>query len=379
MIEESFPVYPEQLTPDFLNRAIGELYPETSIAKVELVDAKGFGSTNVSTSANVTLDIGYTSNPFDLPRSVVGKMVKTDDWPAQGIAADPANRQRPPRSSLYRNEVEFYRNLGRDVPVDLPRIVAAEFDDPTNRYLLLFENLAVRNATFPSQYFDATLEDMKTLLTALARLHARYWQSPRFETDLAWVETSSKGDVADMLHGPVRAGVADELSKFKFKRELVDRIGSSEEKLFAGLAALQAHQMTLPTTLVHGDAHLGNTFRLPDSNVGFYDWQLVARGFCMHDVTYLIITTLSIAQRRRHERDMLRFYRECLLENGVADAPREEMLWLEYRRAAHWCVTIGWLPCPANAYGWELMVLANQRTFTAYEDLETADAIDDLL
>src|SRR4051812_44556978 len=33
-----------------------------------------------------------------------------------------------------------------------------------------------------------------------------------------------------------------------------------------------------PHTLLHGDAHIGNTYVLPDDTVGFLDWQVLRRG-----------------------------------------------------------------------------------------------------
>lgn len=375
----SFPVYPEELDPSFLTRVIGELHPGTVVGAVRLLDAKGFGNTDVSTSARVMLALDYAQNPAELPPRVMVKMLKTDDWPARGIMADTNTRQRPPRSSLYENEVNFYRHFGREIKVNLPRVIAAQFDPESKRYALILEDLSLLDASFPSQADQATVTDMQTLLTALAGFHAQYWQTSRFDADLSWVQTQATGDVAEMLRGAVRGGVRDELTKFKFKRELLERAGTSEEELFAGMAALHAHQATLPQTLIHGDAHFGNSFGLPDGTRGFYDWQLAVQGFCIQDVTYAMITTLSIAQRRQHERELLAYYREQLLEHDVRGVPAIETLWLEYRRATQWCVTIGWLPCPPNAYGWELVVIGNQRTFTAYEDLETKEAIASLL
>lgn len=41
---------------------------------------------------------------------------------------------------------------------------------------------------------------------------------------------------------------------------------------------------TGPPTVLHGDAHVGNTYRLPEGRLGFYDWQFVRTGAWSHDV-----------------------------------------------------------------------------------------------
>ena len=79
---------------------------------------------------------------------------------------------------------------------------------------------------------------------------------------------------------------------------------------------------------------------------GLLDWQLCVRGYCMHDVSYLIATGLPIALRREHERRLLNRYRERLIELGVRRRRARDEIWNEYRRAMVWGVYIGWLTTP---------------------------------
>src|SRR3546814_7238951 len=57
-----------------------------------------------------------------------------------------------------------------------------------------------------------------------------------------------------------------------------------------------------PVTLLHGDAHVGNTYVLPDGSVGFLDWQVVRRGCWSQDVGYFLVGALTQDDRREHER-----------------------------------------------------------------------------
>ena len=104
----------------------------------------------------------------------------------------------------------------------------------------------------------------------------------------------------------------------------------------------------------------------------------MARGYCLHDVTYLLMTGLSVGVRRENERDLLAFYRAELESRGVAEPPSMDTLWLEYRRAAVWGVYIGWLTTPIMNYGWEITVNNHIRLLTAYQDLECSAALSDL-
>ena len=141
---------------------------------------------------------------------------------------------------------------------------------------------------------------------------------------------------------------------------------------------MQHHQAGLARTICHGDTHVGNTYVLPDGTPGLVDWQLAAQGHGMHDVTYLIVTALSVAQRRAHERELIAHYLDRLATAGVHAPPTFDEAWLEHRRAAVWGLYIGWLTTPIANYGWDITVCNHIRLVTAYRDLDTAAAIADL-
>ena len=66
------------------------------------------------------------------------------------------------------------------------------------------------------------------------------------------------------------------------------------------------------------------------------------------------LTSLPVEDRRAHERELIAYYADRLREFGVAEPPALESLWTEYRRAAVWCLYIGWLTVPVVNYGWEI-------------------------
>lgn len=181
------------------------------------------------------------------------------------------------------------------------------------------------------------------------------------------------GDIHSLYTDPDKrpAVIAHQLETTQFKREMVQRLRTSGPELARLTAVMQHHQSTLPQTVVHGDAHVGNTFLIPDGGAGLVDWQLCVRGFGMHDVTYLLATSLPVQDRRVHERELIAYYADRLREFGVTEPPALEALWTEYRRAAVWCLYIGWLTVPVVNYGWEITIGNHLRVTTAMEDLET--------
>jgi aminoglycoside phosphotransferase (APT) family kinase protein len=60
--------------------------------------------------------------------------------------------------------------------------------------------------------------------------------------------------------------------------------------------------------MLHGDAHIGNSYSLPDGTLGLLDWQCVWQGGWAFDVAYVIGSSLSPENRRLHEAALLQHY-----------------------------------------------------------------------
>ncbi|MFC3444363.1 phosphotransferase [Sphingobium rhizovicinum] len=356
------PTSTDGITVDYINQLLATASTGATVTDLRIIDAKTYGEQMVSTAGRVAIEVDYggATHP-DLPNRLVLKLTRAVDE----IMAP-----------FYANEVAFYRGIRPELTIEAPRCYGGDFDAATTHFGLLLEDLGVRGATFPNTTVRTGPDDVRALLDQLARLHARFWQSPRFGADLAWVETHVEGAVATMMNELAPAYIAHEVEAENFKREMVQRLRTTPDRLLAGVQAVQRHQSTLPQTLLHGDTHLGNSYRLPDGTAGLLDWQLMVRGYAMHDVNYIVTTGLSIADRRAHERDLLGYYLDRLGQEGVARPPAFDSAWVEYRRTLIWGVYIGWLTTPVVNYGWEINVMNHLRLTTAYEDLETAKLVD---
>ena len=60
-----------------------------------------------------------------------------------------------------------------------------------------------------------------------------------------------------------------------------------------------------PATFLHGDTHIGNTYRTAAGRVGITDWQCSLFGHWSYDVSYLIASILTVEDRRRWEQELL--------------------------------------------------------------------------
>jgi aminoglycoside phosphotransferase (APT) family kinase protein len=133
-----------------------------------------------------------------------------------------------------------------------------------------------------------------------------------------------------------------------------------------------------PMTLLHGDAHIGNTYVLPDDQVGFLDWQVVRRGNWSQDVAYFLVGALTESDRRAHDGALIEEYRSAL------DVPRDELptkdeAWLRYRACAAYGLAI-WLST-LGTDGWQSREVCEdlaRRYAAACVELESTAALDRL-
>lgn len=363
----TFPHDPADLRCEDLTRLVQSLHPGVAVTDFEVREHATFaaGTDDVSTAGRIVVDVDLEGDGAEgIDRRWMVKVCRPDlgDIP------------------LYENEVAFYTRLRPELEIAAPICFGGLYEVGGEGFAIALEDLRRRDVHFANVKSDVSVEQVESLLSALATLHAHYWQSPRFETDLAWVQPHTAGAIYTMFNHPdaVPATIAQNVETHQFKQELVEAAGQTVEGLYREFRKLQRHQATLPQTLCHGDTHIGNTYLMPDGGAGLVDWQLMARGYCLHDVTYLLMTGLSVATRRANQEALLAYYREQLVGRGVPDAPDLDMLWLEYRRAAIWGVYIGWLTTPTENYGWDICVNNHIRLFTAYQDLECRAALADL-
>ena len=130
-----------------------------------------------------------------------------------------------------------------------------------------------------------------------------------------------------------------------------------------------------PMTLLHGDAHIGNTYVLPDGTVGFLDWQVAHRGGWSQDVGYFLVAALTVEDRREHENGLIEEYLAAL-EVPARDRPSTEEARLRYRASAAYGLAI-WLST-LGTDGWqrpEVCLALAERYAAAFVELETVPAL----
>ncbi len=356
-----FPIDAALLDPELLTAALSRDHPGVLVEELRVAEQAHCESGSASTAGRAVLDLTYApGRDAGLPRRVVLKTVLV----RPGAPA-----------TMYQNEVRFYRHLRPELDIETPHAYACGFDEASGRFGIVMEDVRERGARFPNATGTTSDTEIRTLLGHLATLHARFWESPRFSQDLAWLWSPCSGGFHDFLRTAGIEVIREQLRQSEYKRELLVRLGRSLDELWVLLWRAQAILDSQPRTLLHGDTHLGNTYLLPGGGAGLLDWQLMNRGRWSHDVTYLLMTALDTPTRRRQERELIAEYLDGLRSRGVSDAPDLESAWLLHRQTAIWGFLIGWMTCPTGNYGEPILRANLDRLIASLEDLDTFAAL----
>ncbi|MEM1113656.1 MAG: aminoglycoside phosphotransferase family protein [Pseudomonadota bacterium] len=336
----------EDITADWLSQALG-----VGVRQVDVLDA------HAGTTGRALLQLHYDRASEDpaseLPARLFAKFPPSDEMQRLFVTS----------SGMGLREARFYQSLAGEVPVRVPRPYYSDSDASGERYVMLLEDLGMSGCTLsptgqPRDYILRVLRDF-------AALHAKYWDSQRFDSDLGWLQPPQQHDVAVGL----------------VQQSLAER-GSQMPAVFTAMAELyidaadDIHALWNEgtPTVVHGDVHNNNLF-LDGERPGFLDWALVARAPAMRDVGYFLGGALAPEDVADGEA-LLEYYREQLLALGV-DAPSLT----ELRKQFAWHVAYVWVGAAvtlAMGDAWqpvEFVTRALERLHPTMEHLGSVDSL----
>jgi hypothetical protein len=254
------------------------------------------------------------------------------------------------------------------VPLETPEIFAAAINRTRLDSLLVMEDLALRGAEMNHVTKPFPLNRIYRGLDQLARLHGRYWNGlpstlhgvEPWKMRLGWKTLALLAGLQG-LPRMQRYGVLDQIPP---------ELHRWNSCLWLTRRAIELSSEG-PQTLVHGDTHVGNTYNLPNGDLGFVDWQCVHKGSWSRDVAYFMICGMEVADRRKHEREMLRYYFDALAQAGGQPLSWDEM-WRSYRSAPAYGL-VAWISTLAgdDYQPTEVNLRYIERFGAAYKDLET--------
>jgi len=297
----------DDLSPEWLTGALGA-------GRVTNVSAESVGAGLGLVATLHRLTLTYDGEG---PRTVIAKL--------PSIA--PSSRFVAQLLSMYRREVGFYTELSARTPLGHPRCLYADFDDATQNFVLLLEDLGGRRTV--DQLVGCNRDDAVLAVSRLAEHHAAWWDHAALAKP-GWLPSISDAPLPDAV------AYSFEQSWGATKELFADRMPAEIHALgerFAGLVpAILQRLAEPPSTLSHGDYRLDNMF-FADGDLALCDWQLVDRSRGGRDLGYFATQSLRVEDRSAWEHELVDLYVERLAAGGVTGYDRAAA-WDDYRMSA---------------------------------------------
>ena len=297
------------LTPEWLSQVLRR--PVAGCVPERIGAEEGFTGSRLF---RITLrqDAGAGSGPDTL----VAKLAPGDAGLRAAFAA--ANRR----------EVGFYTRIAAERALPVPRCHFGAFEEATGASVLLLDDLgAMRRVPFRE---GCAPQEAAQMVTALADLHAAFWQRPvlrkmsgralldEFGFQRLWAEYPAA--LARILPGARLHGRIAALGDF---------LVAQHKRVFDTLLE------EAPLTCIHRDLQADNVMfagggEAPQARL--LDWQMMGKGRGAYDLGYFLISSLAPAVRREIEAEMVRRYHDALLSRGVRGYSHAQCL-SDYRKS----------------------------------------------
>lgn len=228
-------------------------------------------------------------------------------------------------------EPRFYADLRPNLDLNCPQGYFGAFDPASWRSIVLIEDIAAtRGATFCHATSAVSRDDIESLLTVMAGYHGAMWEAQAIQgPGAAWLKTP-----LDHFHNTsafLNMRKRCEVGVQRTAPLIPSAVRDAPDALWEGLMRSMRLSSEGPTTLLHGDPHVGNTYRTAPGRMALADWQVCMRGHWAFDVAYAISTALTVEDRRAWEQDLVAHYLEQLARAG-GQAPELEEARVAYRR-----------------------------------------------
>lgn len=354
------PVVPvEEISVEWLNEVLIRTGRLLATAKVVSVARETCGTGQLGDSYRFTLT--YDA-PLAGPATLVGKFA----------SKDPTSREFGSRSGYYRSEIGFYTELAPRLSMSIPTALHAALASNATDFVLLMEDLAPARQV--DQLLGCSADESARVMEQAAALHAASWHNSSLAaTD--WL----KGPVGIFTH--VTDNFGNVVKTFpELCGDLVPESDLHEAAQLIAHADAWKRIFSEPQCLWHSDLRADNVLfdaKSGSTPVVVLDWQGVGFGRGTIDVAYWMGTSMTVENRRAHERALVNHYHAALVGHGVMNYDAERC-WDDYCVHAIHGLQVGVFGLGAvkrTSRGDQMWKLWIERTAAQVRDLESFSAL----
>ena len=307
----------EEITAGWLS----ERLRAAGLADAEVI---GFGQAPIGTGqfgACVRFTLTYARRRPEYPATIVGKFP----------SGDAATRSMAVTVRAYSREVGFYNRLQSRLQIPTPRCYHAAVRGHGPEFVLLLEDM--HPAIQGDQITGCDPSLARAAVLELVGLHGPTWRDGAL-AEAGWMNFADPVEVHNAIGAFFRGVLPEFLDRHR------DELSAEHKDLFERLATSPGFPISPPAgevfCAIHQDYRLDNLLldltRTPPA-ITTVDWQSLAVGHPLTDVSYFMGGNLRPEDRRAAEERIVRDYHEALCAFGVADLAWPDC-WEAYRRAS---------------------------------------------
>jgi aminoglycoside phosphotransferase (APT) family kinase protein len=172
---------------------------------------------------------------------------------------------------------------------------------------------------------DLTLSQIRNVISTLADVQSRFWRDSRVP----------KYDLSHYVNSiNINMGQSWDVFKDRYQEKL-GKETTAFEWMLKNPEIVASHYNSNPTILSHGDVNVSNLLFPSDGSDRpiLIDWQLAAQRIIPFDLSYFLVKSLTVKQRREHEDMLLKEY-YALLADQIRSSYTFDRLILDYRACA---------------------------------------------
>ena len=204
-------------------------------------------------------------------------------------------------------EMIFYTEIAQHMKnPPTPLFLEASYHEQFKMSCILLVNLNRTHVNLQLNYpLMPSFHHCSRVVARLAAFHAYWWDHPFLEkqssehstNDFLTLYEAFEEHMKEWFHGTMAAIYTKILSNIKLVFEKEDR----------------------NTTIIHGDAHLGNVLypKSEDHDVVFIDWSDWNRGKALDDIAYMIALGFFHDQKKDIELFLIELHNRIINENGI--------------------------------------------------------------
>lgn len=303
-----------ELTPEAL-AAVLRRRPGWEALTVTTVESQPVGTGQMASSYRLTL--GYAGDSGSAPDTLIAKISSTDETSWQMAVA----------TGAYEREVRYYQHLSGLAATRTPECYFAEIADDRCGFALLLEDMGPADTI--DQISGCTADQADLALGQAAALHGSSWAHAALR-DNDWLPAQGAwAKLADAI--PHITPMLLDRFGAHLRPEHIPVVEQLGDHVSAWLETLTEHR-----SLWHGDCRLDNLLfgaQAGATPIAVVDWQSVASGPGVIDVSYFLGNSMTEDHRAEHERELVGEYHRRLLSHGVQGYSADRC-WLEYRAHA---------------------------------------------